>query len=64
MLHESYAKALDYDAEADAKFEAIQAEHWKTSDSEEQRELAAKRFEMREFLGVRYQREVMLKPMK
>ena len=62
-LHESYAKALDYNAEDDAKWDAIQAEHWNTNDSEEQRDLAAKRFEMREFLGVRYQREVMLKPM-
>lgn len=63
-LHESYAKALDYNAEDDAKWDAIQAAHWETSDSDEQRELAATRFEMREFRGVRYQREITLKPME
>lgn len=63
-LHESYGKALDYSAEDEAKWDAIQAAHWETASSDEQRELAAKRFEMREFIGVRYQREVTLKPME
>jgi hypothetical protein len=63
-LHESYAKALDYSAEDEAKWDAIQAAHWETADQDEQRSIAAKRFEMREFLGVRYQREVTLKPLE
>ncbi len=63
-LHGSYSKALDYSAEDDAKWDAIQAAHWETANTDEQREMAAKRFEMREFIGVRYQREVTLKPME
>lgn len=63
-LHESFGKAQDYNAEDEAKWDAIQAEHWGTDVDDEMREMAAKRFEMREFIGVRYQREVTLKPME
>jgi hypothetical protein len=62
-LHTSYGKALDYDAEADKKADAIQAAHWKTANSDEQAKLSAQRFEMRDFIGVGYSREVSLKPM-
>ena len=63
-LHESYGKALDYNAEDEAAWDAIQEEHWGTDVDEEMQELASKRFEMREFIGVRYQREITLKPME
>lgn len=63
-LHENYGKAMDYDAEDEAAWDAIQAAHWGTDVDEEMREMASKRFEMREFLGYRLQREVTLKPME
>lgn len=63
-LHASYGKAMDYDADAEKKADAIQAAHWKTASSEEQQKLSAKRFEMRNFLGISYSREVALKPLK
>lgn len=59
----SYGKAMDYNAEADQKMKAIQAQHWKTTDEQKQREMSAKRFEMRDFLGTSYIREVTLKPL-
>ena len=62
-LHASYGKALDYNAEDEKKGDAIQEAHWKTKDQEEMRKMSAKRFEMRDFLGVSYDREVMLKPL-
>jgi hypothetical protein len=62
-LFPSYGKAMDYDADADKKSKAIQAQHWKTTDEEKQREMSAKRFEMRDFLGTSYVREVTLKPL-
>lgn len=61
--HASFAKALDYDAAADAKGKDIAAKHYQTADQEKQRDLAAKRFEFRDFLGTSYYREVNLKPM-
>ena len=42
---------------------AIAAKHYKTSDEQKQNEMASKRFEMRDFRGTRYVREVTLKPM-
>ena len=62
-LHENHAKALDYNAEDEEAWDAIQSAHWKTDVDEEIREMAAKRFEMRTFLGYRFQQEVTLKPM-
>ncbi|MGE5797704.1 MAG: hypothetical protein ACM34N_13040 [Ignavibacteria bacterium] len=41
----------------------IQTKHYKTQDEDKIRDIAAKRFEMRKFLGVKYLREIMLKPM-
>lgn len=63
-LYSSYGKARDYNAENDEKWKAIAASHFKTDDEDKQDEMAATRFEMREFLGVSYVREVELRPMK
>ena len=62
-LHASFAKALDYNAADDAKGKDIAAKHWKTLDEQKQRDMAAQRFEFRDFLGTAYYREVNLKPM-
>jgi len=62
-LHPSYGRALDYSAADEAKWDAIQAETWKTADKDKQSEAAAPRYKMRKFLGTRYVREVTLKPM-
>lgn len=62
-LHASYGKAMDYDAEAEKKGDAIQAAHWKTANQGEQQKLSAKRYELREFVGMTYSREVTLKPL-
>lgn len=62
-LHSSYAKALDFSASDEAKTKEIAAKHWKTPDEQKQRDLSAKRFEFRDFLGTSYYREVNLKPL-
>jgi hypothetical protein len=62
-LHASYAKALDYDAADDAKSKDLAAAFFKTKDENKQREMSAKRFAFRDFLGTSYWREVNLKPM-
>jgi len=62
-LYTSFAKALDYDAGDEAKAKEIAAKHWKTLDEQKQRDMAAKRFEFRDFLGTAFYREVTLKPM-
>lgn len=62
-LYPSYGKALDYSAADDDKWDAIQAETWKTADKDKQRDASAPRFAMRKYLGTRYVREVTLKPM-
>jgi hypothetical protein len=62
-LHSNFAKALDYNAADDAKGKDIAGKHWKTLDEQKQREMSAKRFEFRDFLGTSYYREVSLKAM-
>jgi hypothetical protein len=62
-LFPSYGKALDFDADADAKNKAISAEHFKTADQAKQREMTAKRFEYRDFVFTTYMREVTLRPL-
>ena len=47
----------------DEKGKEIAAKHYKTTNEEEQREMAAKRLEFRDFLGTSYYREVNLKPL-
>jgi hypothetical protein len=61
-LFPSYAKALDYSAADEEKSKAIAAKLFKTKDEDKQREVAAPRLEMRQFVGIRYIREVTLKP--
>ena len=62
-LHASYGKALDYDADRDAKSKEISAKHYKTPDEQKQRDITAKRFAFRDFIGTSYYREVSLKPL-
>ena len=63
-LYKSFGDALDFDqADAD-KMKAIAAKHYKTMDEAKQREMAAKRFDMRDYKGTSYLREVTLKPMQ
>ena len=56
------AKALDYSAEDDAKFDAIAAAHFATADEDKQSEKTNPRFDMRAYLGTTYIREVTLRP--
>ncbi len=63
QLFENAGKAMDYSAADEQKWDAIQAEHWKTTDQEKMRQMSAKRFEMRDYLGTSYIREISLKPM-
>ena len=62
-LQASFAKALDYNAADDAKGKAIAARHFQTRDEQRQRDMAAKRFEFRDFLGTSYYREINLRPL-
>jgi hypothetical protein len=59
----SYGKALDFDADADAKNKAISATHFKTADQDKQREVTAQRFEYRDFVFSDLIREVTLRPL-
>jgi hypothetical protein len=60
-LYPSYGKALDFDADADAKTKAIAAGVFKTPDQEKQRQQTAIRFEYRDFVATSYFREVTLR---
>ena len=62
-LYPSYGKALDYNAADDDKGKAIQAQHWKTTDQDKQREMSSPRLNLRTFVGNEITREVTLKPM-
>lgn len=63
-LHKSYGAALDYNQGDEDKMKAIATKHFKTMDENKQQEMTAKRFDMRDFKGTRYIREVTLKPMQ
>ncbi len=63
IFHKSYGAALDYNQSDADKMKAIASKHYKTMDEQKQRDMAAKRFDMRDFKGTRYIREVTLKPM-
>ncbi len=63
-LHKSYGAALDYNQSDEDKMKAIVSKHFKTMDEQKQREMTAKRFDMRDFKGTSYLREVTLKPMQ
>ena len=62
-LQPSFGKAMDYNADNDAKMKAIQAKHFKTPDEKQQEAVTAKRIEMRRYLWTRAFREINLRPM-
>jgi uncharacterized protein YqfA (UPF0365 family) len=62
-LHKSYGAALDFNQGDADKMKAIAAKHYKTMDEAKQREMASKRFDMRDYKWTNYLREVTLKPM-
>lgn len=63
ILYPSYGKALDYSQADVDKWKAIESTQYGTNDEAKQREMTAKRFELREYLGTSYMREVNLKPL-
>jgi len=62
-VHKNFGDALDFNQGETDKMKEIAAKHYKTKDEDKIRELAGKRLSMREFLGVKYLREINLKPM-
>jgi hypothetical protein len=62
-LHKSFG-ALDYNKGDEDKMNAIMEKHYKTGDQQKQREMSAKRFDMRDYKWTNYLREVTLKPMQ
>lgn len=62
--YSSYGRALDFNAADDEKGRAIAAQHFKTTDTEQQQRVTAPRLEMRDFVGTEIVREVTLRPMK
>ena len=56
--------AMDYNAETEAKWEAIVAKHSGTADEDQWAEMTKPRFEMRKYLGTNMMREVELKPIE
>ena len=63
-LYKSFGDALDFNQSDTDKMKAIAGKHYKTMDEQKQREMASKRFDMRDYKGTRYIREVTLKPMQ
>jgi len=63
-LHKSFGEALDYNQTDEDKMDKINEMHYKTSDQEKMREMTAKRFDMRTYVGTKYLREISLKPLK
>ena len=61
-VHKNFGDALDFNQGEADKMKEIQSKHFKTKDEDKIRDLAGKRFDMRTFLGVKYLREVVLKP--
>ena len=64
ILYKSFGAALDFNQSDADKMKAIAAKHYKTGDEQKQWEMAAKRFDMRDYKGTSYLREVTLKPMQ
>lgn len=62
-LHANFGKALDYNAQDDAKSKAIAEKAYKTRDEDKQREMTAPRFGWRDYIRTSYVREVTLKPL-
>ncbi len=63
-IHMSYGAALDFNQGDEDKSKAIQAKHYKTADEKKQMEMAARRLDMRTYLGTQYIREVNLRPIQ
>ena len=63
-IYKSFGAALDYNQEDDNKMKAIAGKFFKTADEQKQREMTAKRFEYRDYLGTNYLREINLRPMQ
>ena len=63
FIYKNFSGALDYNQGNADKMKEIQSKHFKTKDEDKIRDLMAKRFDMRKFLGVKYLREIILKPM-
>jgi hypothetical protein len=62
-IYKSYGDALDYNQGNEDKMKDIQASHYMTKDQDKITNMMSKRLEMRRFLGVKYVREVFLKPL-
>jgi len=62
-VYKSFGDALDYNQDNADKMKEIQSKHFNTKDEDKINDLMAKRFDMRKFIGVKYLREVILKPM-
>ncbi len=63
-IHKNYGAALDFNQGDEDKAKAIQAKHYKTTDEKKQQDVAARRFDMRTYIGTQYIREVSLRPMQ
>lgn len=63
-VYKNFGDALDYNQGDEDKMRKISENHFKTSDQEKVREMTAKRFEMRTYLGTKTFSEVKLKPLK
>lgn len=64
ILHKSFGDALDYNQTEDTKRKEIMENHFKTKDEDKVRDMTAKRFDMRTYIGTKYFREVNLKPLQ
>jgi hypothetical protein len=62
-LYPSFAKALDFNAGDEEKMKAIAEKHYKTKDQQKQQEMAAPRFQWRDYMSTKFVREVTLKPL-
>jgi hypothetical protein len=63
-LFPSYGAAMDFDADVEAKWDALAEKIYGTGEDEEQMEFVKPRLKMREFVGFKNFREVTLKPVE
>jgi len=63
-IHKSFGDALDFNQSEADKMKEIRNKFFKTTDDEKIRDMTAKRFDMRTFIGTKYIREVYLKPIQ
>ena len=62
-LYPSFGKAMDFNQGDDDKRKAIAEKQFSTKDEAKQQEMIAPRLTMRDALGTRYLREVILRPL-